>query len=259
MSEVNTPPAGEQANTPPVEASGLPSDTAAAAVDPFAIPSDRVIDGKLDGKWDSFDTMNKSYNEIVDAYGKVKSENADTSKEAVAIETAKTQHDGIMGMLPEYMENGMQLTEEMTAKATEMGIDPRDLKIGAMEMSQRIEAAHAVVGGTETYNAMISDMGEVMSDAQKASFDKDVTGGMGEYAIKGLHAAWLQKTGRREVPKRITGEQPRQSGGVRPYASMEQMRTDMAYLNTQKGRNDTAAQKQHLARRNATPDSVIFG
>lgn len=248
-----------EANVPPVEESGLPSDTVESTVSPFSIPEDRITDGKLDGRWDSFESMNKSYDEIVGAYGAAKEELKGYQEGQSKAESNKVQETAIMDMLPEYMDNGMQLTEEMTTKATEAGIDPRDLKIGAMEMQKRIEVAHNLVGGKDTYEQMKSDMVESMTDDQKRAFNKDVNSGMGEYAIRGLHQAWMDKTGRREVPQRIRGNQPGNNSGVKPYANQNEMMKDLSYLRTNKGRNDSAAQKKYESRKRATPDNVVYG
>ena len=168
----------------------------------------------------------------------------------------QTQQDTIMEMLPQFMENGMQLTPEMETQATEVGIDIRDLKLGALELKERLSNAHAVVGSADEYNAML-DWGKAnMTDAQKAAFDKDVTGNMSEYAIKGLYSDYKTAVSQGDyTPQRIEGDgAPR---GIRPYADRRELYKDRDYLKTAQGKRDGAARRNYEARLAATPDSVL--
>ena len=252
------PATGDAPNTgTPPEGTGLPSDTATPPPDPFRASEESIVDGKIAGKWNSVDDIIKSADEAAKAYQREKSAQHNASDQAAK---QAEQQSTIMDMLPEYRENGYQVTPEMEAKLVEQGLDARDIKITAMELKGKLDTAHSVVGGAETYNQMIKDMGEIMTPEQKNQFDKDVQGGMSEYAIKGLHQEWMEKTGRRAAPDRIRGDQPSSTHGtVKPYSTQAELLADARYLQSAQGRNDAGAQRKHMARRRVTPDSVIYG
>ena len=269
----NTPPVDTGAGTPPVEAeapSGLPSDVAANEVnlEGFTFTPEFIAenfkDGKLKGRFGSVEEVLAKLKEAEDFKANAIREKTDAEKAQEQQQTeaqkqqqlVETQQETIMSMVPAFMENGMQLTPEMETAATEAGIDLRDLKLGALELKERLNNAHSVVGGAEEYNAMLEWGKANMTDAQKAAFDKDVTGNMSEYAIKGLHADYVAAASADGyVPARIEGDgAPR---GPQPYRDRRELYEDRAYLKTPEGKRDKAAQANYKRRLNITPDSVL--
>lgn len=253
---------------PPVGAeqpSGLPSDNIEVDYTPFELSDDikgRMKDGKINGRFGSVDEVLAKLKEAEDRAAGLISEStkSEKAKEQEAID-AKAKADAqvskqqtIMDMIPEFQANGMQLTPEMEAKAVEAGLDVRDIKIGAMELKQNVEKAHAVVGGKEEYSNMMAWAKENIDDAQKVAFDKDVTGGMSEYAIKGLHSDYTAATKDGYVP-RIEGSAAVK--GIQPYADRRSLYKDKDYIMSPAGKRDTQAIKNYKARLRVTPNSVI--
>ena len=244
--EVETP---EQGN--------LPSDEIEKEVSPW----DRAkADGYLpeDYKEDPYELAKSLKN----AQGFVNEANADKAKRGKAEHDRETQEATqaeILSMVPEFMRNGMELTEEMETKAKELNIDIRDLKLGAIDMRDNITASYAIVGGEEEYAAMMKDMGETMSDDEKRMFNADLGGKASKYAIAGLHAAWKEKTGVQAPQQngRVEGKVSSRSG-VKPYADQHEMLRDLTYLKT-KGKTDLAARKKYEARKAVTDDKIVYG
>jgi len=253
----NQPPAegaAPEGGTPP-EGGGLPSEQGNQEMSPWERAK---AEGLLpeDFKEDAYE-LAKSWKSGQEFVQEANAEKARAGQEAKKIEQQENITAEVNKMLPDFLANGMELTPEMEEKATELGVDIRDLKLGAIELRDKITAAHNIVGGQETYDSMIADMREVMSEAQQAEFDKAVTGGMSEWAIKGLYAEWKRGGQTPEGKGRIEG---RVKGGsnAKPYENQHELLADLSYLRT-KGKNDKAAWAQHEKRKAATPDNIVYG
>ncbi len=264
------------------DAGTLPADTATPNEEPSGLPSDVVIanetslnfeltDGikekhlkgeKILGKYDNLEQLIESHKNLQDKHSQyvdeVKTVDKDVEKRISADAVKSEQNSVIQSMIPDFMANNMELTPEIETKATEAGIDIRDLKLGAIELRDRIGKAHNVVGGKDNYDAMLTWAKDGLDDSQKASFDKDVSGSMGELAIEGLYARFNKA---QEDPNIIT---PRINGettikGIQPYADKRELFADKQYIDSAVGRRDTAAQKNYQSRLRATPDEVWKG
>ena len=241
------------------ETGGLPSES---GMSEYA--QENMKEGKWFGKFDTVDDLAKSYRELevvhTNKMREVSDENKAREADAIAKEEAnqatQIQNELVKELMPEYMSNGMELTEEQEQKLVDSGVDIRDVKIRAMELKERIGIAHQSVGGQENYSRMIEWANEALTDKQKASFDKDVVSSAGEFAIKGLYSEFLNSTG--QNTQRIAGSN-NVSTSVSGYKSKGEMLKDRGYLNTFKGKNDVDARAKFNARMNATDDKVIFG
>ena len=149
----------------------------------------------------------------------------------------------------------MVLTPEMEKTATDAGIDIRDLKIGAMELRETTQKAYTVVGGKENYDNMLAWGRENMDDTQKAAFDKDVTGAMSAYAIKGLYGEYQEALASGTAVQRVEGQPA--FAGIKPYVDRKELYKDKDYCESPQGRRDPAAIKNYRARLKATPNSVL--
>jgi len=248
---VEEQPTGEVAE---VEApTGLPSDN----VEDAKTPWERAVeDGylKADSKQDPYELAK----ELANANKYVQEANAEKAKAGKAAQQQETQEATqaeILSMVPEFMENDMQLTPEMETRATELGIDIRDLKLGAIDFRDKINTAYSVVGGKENYTQMMADMAPTMSEEQRKSFDADLGGNASEWAIKGLYAEWKAKNGTPagRIEGRVGG-----SSSAKPYESQGELLKDLTYLRTA-GKGDMAARALHEKRKAATPDAVVYG
>ncbi len=250
-----------------VDGGNLPSGNVEQDFSGFDLSEDvkaKFKDSKLNGRFGSI-------NEVLDKLKEAEDFKANTIRDQKTAETtdgevadkAKTDADVAVKkvavtkeLIPEFMANGMKLTPEMETKATEAGIDIRDLKIGAMELRDATSQAHGLTGGRENYEAMRTWADGVLSDTQKASFDAALNSGMGEYAIKGLYAEFQKASDNGDVG-RIEGQTV--FTGVKPYADRKELFKDKRYVESAAGRRDTAAQKMYQARKRKTSDSVLFG
>ena len=254
---VETPPVVEPVIETP---SGLPSDNTKVDYSGFELSDDiktGMKDGKINGRFGSVDEILAKLKETEDKFANDVRINKDeqTKREQIQ-QTETTQQNVILEMIPDFQANGMQLTPEMEVKAKEAGIDIRDLKIGAMEMKQNVDNAHSVVGGADEYNNMMAWAKENISDEQKAIFDKDITGGMSSYAIKGLYGDYKAAVG-------ADGYQPRIEGngtvrGIVGYADRRELYKDKDYVDSAAGRRDPQAIINYKARLAAT-NKVVLG
>lgn len=239
---------------------GLPSDGASGVALNFEI-TDAVkekfitADGKLLGKYENLEQFAEAHKNLQDKHAQyvedVKNREAKITDgvEADVIQAEKTE--AIKGVIPEFLKNGMELTPEIEAVLTEKGLDIRDVKLGAIELRDKINAAHAEVGGKDNYDAMMGWASQTLSDAEKAAFDNDIMGANSKYTIKGLYgefeAAKAAGDNNSNNPQRING-----SGagnvGVKAYDSREQIFADKQYLDSPQGKNDTAARAKYNAR-----------
>ena len=250
-----------------VDGGNLPSENVPADYSGFDLNDDvkgKFKDGKLNGRFGSL-------NEVLDKLKEAEDFRANTIRDQKTIDdktvvegqekidkaaTVQKQDAVVKELIPAFLENGMVLTPEMEAKATEAGIDIRDLKLGAIDFRDRTNSAHALTGGKENYDAMIEYSRGVLTPAQQASFDKDLATGMGEYAIKGLYADFKAADESGEVG-RIEGNVA--FTGVKPYENRRDLYKDKDYIESPAGRRDAAAQKMYRARLGKTNDSVIYG
>lgn len=272
----NPTPTGDPANagTPPVDptvvdpadAGNLPS---AADNQPslnFEI-TDNVrekfvtSDGKLLGKYETLEQLAEGHKNLQDKHAQFVEEvknndkNLNTNIEADQIQAKKMET--IQTLLPEYLQNNMELTPEIEAKLSEADIDIRDVKLGAIELRDRINAAHESVGGQENYQAMMGWASENLNDAEKAAFDKDIMSVQSRFAIKGLYAEYeaAQADGTYTPPARLNGDNTVKT--VQPYPDRQSLLKDKQYIDSPAGKRDIAAQKAYKARL-AITDTVVW-
>lgn len=240
-----------------VAPSGLPSEGGDLS------PWDRAKqDGYLpDDITDEYE-LAKRYKAAEDSVQEWKKEKSRMGHEAKEQETLAATKESVLEMVPEFMKNNMELTPDMLERAKELNIDEKDLKLGAYELRETLQAGYEVVGGEAEYAAMMSFMGERMSDQEKKAFNADLGGSASKYAIAGLHAEYKREstTGetKRQTHERLEGKVNASPGGVKPYASQGEMLKDLNYLKT-RGKTDKAARSAYEARKSITPDEILFG
>ena len=248
------------------EVSGLPSDVEETQQQKDINTWDSLVQADPDymKQFKSLQDFKDKYKQLHNQYSntvreqkeKERANQTEAQKIAQQQEEQQKQNEVVMELVPEFMQNNMQLTPEMEKKLVENGLDIRDVKLGAIELRERIQGAHELVGGKEEYQSMIEWAKTTLSEDERNMFDKDVTGNMSKFAIKGLYAEFKQAVGSSEPQDRIRGTSTPST--IKPYATKDEILRDRAYLNSVKGRADAVAQKRHKERLNATPDNVIF-
>lgn len=214
----------------------------------------------LDDFKNKYKELHNQYSNTVREYKeKEKSSKAEQESQAQQQQKLQSQQDTIMSLLPQFMQNGMKLTPEMEEVAKAQDIDIRDLKLGAIDLKERIEKAHSVVGGADEYNAMIAWAKENTNEEQRVAFDKDVISSMSEFAIRGMYSMYKDaiKDGNTQPQDRFRGQSA--TSTVKPYGSQDELLADRRYINSAKGRADSNAIEKHKQRMAITPDAVIFG
>jgi hypothetical protein len=189
-----TQPQGGE-NTPPPEPQ-LPSDqTPPIDTSAFTEGLDTLVkDGMIGGKFKTVADMMNSYQELEGKYANARRElsdeptpNVEQQEQQKQQELAVKQQETINAILPKFIENGLQLTDEILTQAKEAGLDERDVKLKAYEIREATQKAYSTVGGKENYDQMLAWGAENLPPAQQAEFDKGLTSDMSEYAIKGLY------------------------------------------------------------------------
>lgn len=219
-----------------------------------------VKNGKFFGRFDNIDGMAEALKSVEDKYANMVRESKNATKET---ETQASKDAAIyevaQPLVQKFMEGGMELTPEIEQLALEKGLDIRDVKLAAIELKEQITSANNVVGGREEYEAMIEWGKSTLNEKQRVAFDKGLSSGMSEWAIRGLHAEYkAQQSNDGQAPERIRGDGSANTS-VRGYEDRNEMLRDRAYINSPKGRNDVQAQKAHKARLDRTPEQVIYG
>ena len=137
---------------------------------------------------------------------------------------------------------------------------PAEVKLAALEMREQLTKAYSLVGGKAEYQAMLDWGMQNLPKKQQAQFDRAIKQGMGEFAIEGLYNRFKAATsGNQPTPQRISGDSSSNQGAMRPYASFQELAADRQYIQSARGRTDTAARKLHEARLSITPENVIYG
>ena len=220
-----------------------------------------IKDGMIDGKFKTVEDMISSYRELEAKYANTRREMTQAEKqqqsEAQKLQEQQQlqmkQQEVLNDILPQFVENGMQLTDEILAKAQEVGIDEKDLKLGAYEVREQTQRAYSVVGGKENYQQMMSWAKENLTQEQKIDFDRSLTNpALGEFAIKGL---WNEYKKAGSQGYRVQGQPS--AGGLKPYSSRREVYMDKDIAEKARQRGDIATWNRYKARLDITPNEVL--
>jgi len=248
----------------PTENTNLPSDVEEKANQPDIDWQSIAESDSYLQQFKSLEDMKEKYKELHSQYSSTvqkqkeegRKQEQQKQEQQSQQQLQQEQQETINELLPKFLENNMQLDEEMEQQLTEKGLDIRDVKLGALELKERVQKAHDVVGGKEEYEAMIEwGRNGGMSEQQMRAFDKDVVGEFSEYAIKGLHAEYKQATASQNPQDRLRGNAT--PVGVKPYNSQKEILRDRMHINS--GRASAEDKAKHQARLNVTPNEVING
>lgn len=257
--------------TPPVEPTNLPSD---AGQDPtpvgFQINPEALQDGKFMGKWESPEAMADHIKEMEDKYANLKRDISDQTKQteqeieaqAQAAQAEQTKINLVRELTPEFIDNGMVVTDEMRQKLTDAGITETEIKLGAYEMKEALDRNASYVGGKENYDIIMDFHAQNMTDDEKIAFNESIQNPKNHQALMvGLQALYEKHLSENpdaandQIPQgRLRGNAPANTNSIQPYASKAELLKDKAYADS---RQASAADKaKYRARLAATPDSV---
>ena len=212
-------------------------------------------DGMIAGKFKTVDDMLKSYQELEAKYANARREiKGDAQQQEQRQQTAQKQQEVLNEILPKFVENGMQLTEDLLQKATEAGLDPRDVKLKAYEVKEMTQKAYSVVGGEQNYKEMLEWAKEALPQDKKVEFDKGLASPMSEYAIKGLYGEFQKAKSDGSYDRLRGNPAPTTAQG---YASRAELYRDKSAAEQAKMRGDDTLWKKYQEKLNLTPRSVL--
>ena len=226
---------------------------------------ENIKDGKLFGRFDSIDGFLDTFKHVEKQHANTVREMKEGQKsEAAEIEQIQSEKETILAqeavkaeLIPAILENGMELTAEVIAKAEEAGIDPIALENQAMKAERIARESFDLVGGKENYLNMIAWAKENVSESEREAFDSGLDSPFRGRLIKGLYDEFT-KAGGAQRPEgssepRITGDSaPR---GVQGFQSLREM---LEYKRHTESRVATKADRELYRRRLAlTPDEVM--
>lgn len=162
------------------EPSGLPSDVDSQTS--FSFDEADIKDGKFDGRWSNPKEMSDYIKSMEDKHSALNREIADRAKaddidiENVSVEVRAEQAktDTLNSIVPDYLANGMVITDEMTAALAEAGVTEETMKLNAYERKDSIDKHSAIVGGQENYDIIMDYHAETMTPEDKAAFNRNV-------------------------------------------------------------------------------------
>lgn len=254
-----------------IDGGNLPSakDDAENALDGFKITDELQAkyfkNGKVYGRFDNFTNMAEAFKSLETKYSSVMRDIKEGKYQPVdagsqqQVENAPDVIEIAKPLVDKFVQNGMELTDEILEEAKAKGLDIRDVKLAAIDLKEKINSAYNLVGGKSEYEAMIAWGKENFDDKQKAAFDKELSSGMGEWAIKGLYSEYKANAGKETAQSqdRFRGEAVSNVGGIKPYANMSEILKDRQYLNSHNGSKDTKARELHNRRLDITPQHVL--
>lgn len=242
-------------------ASGLPSDVEAREADS---QQQELPDG-----WKSVDEMAAFIKEMKDKYANLSREVKNKEKateadiEAVQAEAHKEQlqKDTINTIVPEFVNNGMNLTEDMISRLEETGITRDQIELGAYKYKEARQRNASYVGGEENFVSIMEYTKTAMNEQEHQSLAAIVEeftqkGLSTQPLMLGLKAMYEQGMKSAGNVDRIRGEAS--VGGVKPYESKQELFRDRAYIQGA-GRNDSGAISKYRQRLAVTPDTVWRG
>ena len=204
-------------------------------------------DGKLLGKYDNLEQLVESHKFLQDKHAMFVDDTKKQEKELnTGVEQEQVQivqQETIQSLLPEFMNNGMQLTDDMRKVITETGIDERDLELGALKLKDKVNHVHELVGGKENWDNAKAYLATKLSEDEFKQINQDLVGSNSDYTVLGMYNAYQQSLNGQEPTARISGDTVTKS--AKGYNSRQELFKDRQYLSTQAGRKDNNAQQKY--------------
>lgn len=246
---------------PEVVPSGLPSDVDTQTT--FSVSDEDLTDGKFQGKWSNPQEMADYIKNIEDKHANLTREVADSSKQddADIADMAKTSQaeqlklDTVRDLAPEFLANGMNVTDEMKEALSKAGISEQEIKLGAYEVKEAIDTNASYVGGKENYDIIMNFHANNMTDNEKRQFNHTIQDPNNSEALMvGLQAIYERKSGDVDsAPQdRVRGNPAPTT--IQPYESKRELLRDKKFADSRTA--STADKARFRQRLNATSEDV---
>lgn len=244
--------------------SGLPSDNKPPETS-FEVKPEDLTDGKFQGKWANPQEMADYIKSMEDKHSelnrKIKDGEKQTDEEIAAIAAEAQQEElketTVKELLPEFLNNGMVVTDEMKAKLLETGLTEQDIKLGAYEMKEALDKNASYVGGKENYDIIMNYHAQNMTDEEKVAFNHSIQDPKNSEALMvGLQAIYERNSGKEPdatSQDRVRGN-PVQNNAIKPYETKADLLRDKRYADSRVA--SSADKARFRARLKATPENV---
>ena len=248
-------------DVPVEEPSGLPSDVDNQTS--FSFDEADIKDGKFDGRWsnpkemaDYIKTMEDKHSalnrEVAD---KNKADDADIENTSAEVKAQQLKDDTVKAMIPEYLANGMVVTQEMQEALIEVGMTEQEIKLGAYELKEGMDKNASYVGGKENYDIIMDYHAANMTPEDKVQFNHSISNPNNSEALMiGLQAMYERASGDIDtaVPDRVRGNPA--PATIQGYANKGELLRDKKFADS---RSASAADKaKYKARLAITPENV---
>ena len=242
--------------------SGLPSEQ--IETPKFEASPEDFKDGKFAGRWNSPKEMSDYIKSMEDKHAELtrhvnnQSKQTDAEIETIANETKaqEKRQATVTELLPEYLENGMQMTDEIKNKLLETGITEQEIKLGAYEIKEAIDKNASYVGGKENYDIIMKYHAKNMTDAEKIQFNHSIQNpNNSEALLIGLQTIYERNSGKEQTAPtdRLRGN-PAPSNAIKAYESKAELLRDKKYADSRMASDSD--KKKFRARLNVTSDDV---
>lgn len=248
----------EQENNSEAEEAQLPSEQQEIDLSNYSLNVDLaqkyVKNGKLLGRFDNLESVFNTLKNVEDKHAQLNREIKSKGNQS------QITMDEVLPLAQRFMENGMELTDDMLSDVEAKGIDVRDIKLTAMEIKEKVGKAYEVVGSKDNYEAMINWGKENISKAQQEDFNKALQTGLGEYAIKGLWNDYQTSlaTSNKDNGDRVRGN-PVVNTQVTGYQSTNEILRDKNAVAKAVGEEKIKLEAKYKAKLAKTPNNVIYG
>jgi hypothetical protein len=208
-------------------------------------------------KYEELEEKNRKAEEIAkklkDEKSQTKQQEAESAKEA---EKAQIQTEFAQTAIQEAMEAG-DFSEEALAKAEELGVDSRDLKLQLYEAKENLNTLYDAAGGKDAYYNMVDAVKEVATEQEVAKFKSALSNPeYAELAMYALKAKYAEATGGQQVSndRRITTNNAT-SGKSSGYKTMQEYQADMRAMRKLPSTQQSSYYQKIQAKLNSTNES----
>lgn len=204
-------------------------------------------DGKILGKYQNLEQLVEAHKYLQDKHAMfvddTKKQEKEISSEVEQEQLRLKQQETIQELLPQFMENGMQLTDDIKEKILETGIDERDLELNALKLKEKINHVYELVGGKENWEATKEYLSDKLTEEEYKKINTDLMGANSDYTVLGMYSAYKQAQEGIEPNARLMGDTTETTN--RGYSSRRELFKDREYLRTPAGRKDQIAQRRY--------------
>ena len=204
-------------------------------------------DGKLLGKYETLEQLAEAHKFLQDKHAMYVDDTKKQEKDVLTSVEQEQQNlkkqETLMSIVPTFLANNMELTPDIEAKAAEAGIDVRDLKLGALELKDKVNHVHELVGGKENWDATKAYLADKLTPEDYERINQDLLGANSDYTVLGMYNAYKASLDGSEPRTRLSGESTVKT--AKGYDSRMALFKDREYLNSPSGKKDQIAQKRY--------------